>query len=45
MTPVYRVYNGNDGNHHYTMNANEALALISMGWKNEGIAFLTAPMK
>ena len=43
--PVFRVYNPNDGNHHYTMNKQEKDVLVSYGWQDEGIAFRTAPIE
>lgn len=36
---VYRLYNPNDGHHHYTTSKNEREALIGLGWQDEGIAF------
>ena len=33
---VYRLYNPNAGDHHYTMNANEVKTLVAYGWKDEG---------
>ena len=43
--PVFRVYNPNDGNHHYTMNKQEKDFLVSLGWQDEGLAFRTAPIE
>lgn len=37
--PIYRVYNPNSGEHHYTQNAGERNALINYGWTDEGIAW------
>ncbi|MBQ9549263.1 MAG: mannosyl-glycoprotein endo-beta-N-acetylglucosamidase, partial [Lachnospiraceae bacterium] len=37
--PVYRVYNPNSGEHHYTTNVGEKDFLVSLGWKNEGIGW------
>lgn len=39
---VYRVYNPNNGLHHYTTNVNEKNALVSLGWNDEGVAFYTS---
>jgi ubiquitin C-terminal hydrolase len=36
---VFRVYNPNNGMHHYTMNRAEVDHLISIGWQYEGVAF------
>ena len=36
---VYRVYNPNSGKHHYTSDVSERDYLVSLGWKNEGIAW------
>ncbi|MGG5333812.1 hypothetical protein [Enterococcus sp. AZ163] len=39
-TPVYRVFNPNNGgDHHYTLNYNEVTNLQNAGWKYEGIAW------
>ncbi len=39
-TPVYRVYNPNNGgDHHFTMDKKEFDNLVSLGWRDEGIAF------
>ena len=43
--PVFRVYNPNDGNHHYPMNKQEKDVLISLGWQDEGLAFRIAPIE
>lgn len=37
--PVYRLYNRNAGDHHYTLNAAERDMLIKKGWKYEGIGW------
>jgi hypothetical protein len=37
--PVYRLYNPNDGRHHFTTSATEKSSLISIGWNDEGIGF------
>ena len=39
MAPVYRLYNPNAGDHHYTMDVNERDILQSYGWKYESINF------
>jgi hypothetical protein len=36
---VFRVYNSNDGTHHYTMNENKRDSLVAIGWNYEGIAW------
>ena len=36
---VYRLYNPNSGDHHYTMAQNERDMLITLGWNNEGIGW------
>ena len=36
---LYRLYNPNDGQHHYTADANERDVLSSIGWKYEGVAW------
>jgi hypothetical protein len=36
--PLYRLYNHNDGNHHWTMDIVERDSLAKDGWKYEGIA-------
>lgn len=35
---VYRMYNPNAGDHHYTLNVNERF-LIKSGWRYEGVAW------
>lgn len=37
--PLYRLYNPNDGQHHYTLSANERNVLSSIGWVYEGVAW------
>lgn len=40
--PVYRLFNPNAknaGSHHFTISGAEQMALVSAGWKDEGIAF------
>lgn len=39
--PVYRIYNPNSGEHLYTNIFREQNFLISIGWKDEGIAWYT----
>lgn len=36
---VYRLYNPNNGDHHYTTTAKERDALARIGWKYEGVAW------
>ena len=43
--PVYRLYNPNAGDHHYTMDVNEVNTLKSFGWKDEGIGWFSAESK
>ena len=38
-TPVYRLYNPNAGEHHYTMSAEERDNLVSLGWNDENIGW------
>lgn len=38
---VYRIYNPNGGNHHFTLSKAEADNLIRLGWRNEGIGWIT----
>lgn len=38
---VYRIYNPNGGNHHFTLSKEEADNLISLGWRNEGIGWVS----
>jgi hypothetical protein len=40
--PVYRLYNKHSGLHHYTTKVNECRALVSLGWRDEGISFNAA---
>ena len=40
--PVYRLYNANEGVHHYTANAGEKDGLIALGWNDEGIGWYSA---
>ena len=37
--PMYRLYNKNAGDHHYTMSTVERDYLISLGWRYEGIGW------
>jgi hypothetical protein len=41
---MYRLYNGNSGEHFYTASAGERDHLISLGWGYEGVGW-TAPVK
>lgn len=36
---VYRLYNPCTGEHLYTTDANEIVALVQLSWEYEGIAF------
>lgn len=36
---VYRLYNPYTGEHLYTMDENEIVTLVQLGWEYEGIAF------
>ena len=36
---VYRLYNKNNGRHHYTPKKAERDKLIKLGWKDEGIGW------
>ena len=38
---VYRLYNVNDGLHHYTASHDEAASLVGAGWTFEGVPFTT----
>jgi uncharacterized GH25 family protein len=38
-TNVYRVYNPNSGEHHYTTNKGEYDNLVAVGWNGEGVAW------
>ena len=38
-TPVYRLYNPNAGDHHYTTSAAEKDNLVKVGWRYEGIGW------
>ena len=39
---VYRLYNPNAGDHHYTMNSDEVKTLVAYGWKSEGTGWYSA---
>ncbi len=42
-TPVYRLYNPNNGgDHHYTTDTTERAMLIAAGWRDEGIGWYSA---
>ena len=41
--PVYRLYNPNSGDHHYTTSSREYTYLGTKGWKKEGEAWKAAP--
>lgn len=41
--PVWRLYNPYSGDHFYTGDANEYARLGSIGWRQEGRAFYSAP--
>ena len=43
--PVYRLYNPNAGDHHYTTSASERDALVSVGWNYEGIGWYSGGSK
>ena len=36
---VYRVYNKNNGLHHYTKSRTEVDNLVALGWNDEGVSF------
>ena len=36
---MYRVYNPNSGEHHYTADSHERDVLVSLGWNDEGIGW------
>nr|MDK8214101.1 mannosyl-glycoprotein endo-beta-N-acetylglucosamidase [Enterococcus faecalis] len=38
-TPVYRLYNPNAGDHHYTPHVSEKNNLVKVGWRYEGISW------
>lgn len=37
--PVYRLYNPNAGDYHYTLDSNERQFLIKAGWRDESISW------
>ena len=39
VTPMYRLYNPNSGEHFYTANAGERDYLVGLGWNYEGIGW------
>lgn len=41
-TAVYRAYNPNTGEHVYTINTNEYLNVLSLGWQGESVAWNAA---
>ena len=41
-TPVYRLLNPTNGDHHYTTDSNEYRALPGYGWRQEGIAYYSS---
>lgn len=47
LTPVYRLYNGNEplGDHHYTTNMEERSSLIAAGWTSEGVGWYSDDAK
>ena len=42
-TPVYRLYNPNAGDHHYTTSYGEAVYLVNVCWDYEGIGWYSDP--
>ena len=44
-TPVYRLYNSNAGDHHYTTSTSEKDSLVKAGWKYEGIGWYSDDAK
>ena len=40
--PVFRLYNPNAGDHHYTMSDTEVKTLVAYGWKDEGTGWYSA---
>ena len=44
LTPMYRLYNPNSGEHFYTANMEEKFHLVQVGWRAEGIGWY-APRK
>lgn len=41
ISPVFRLYNDNTGEHFYTMSEGEYKQLQTVGWKDEGIGWFT----
>lgn len=39
---MYRLYNSNAGDHHYTLNSYERDMLVSKGWRYEGIGWYSS---
>ena len=39
---MYRLYNPNSGDHHYTMSEEERDNLVALGWQYEGVAWNSA---
>ena len=39
---MYRLYNPNSGDHHYTMSVDERDWLADLGWQYEGVAWNSA---
>ena len=44
-TPVYRLYNPNAGDHHYTPSEQEKENLVAAGWQYEGIGWYSDDAK
>ena len=44
-TAVYRLYNKNAGDHHYTTSEKERDGLVKVGWKAEGTSFYSGGEK
>lgn len=38
-TPLYRVYNPNDGDHYFTTDKDEPSKLVQLGWRAEGAPY------
>ncbi|MGV8976211.1 hypothetical protein [Lactococcus lactis] len=45
LSEVYRLYNPNSGEHFYTQNFYEKNNLQNVGWRYEGIGWMTASSK
>lgn len=39
---MFRLFNPNSGEHHYTLDKNEYETLVSLGWNNEGLGWYSA---